>query len=136
MGSAAGSVASIPWMEKGINDTLKYVPAGKVINAIPFYTRVWKTKNGETTSEAVTMEVAKDFLKRNSLTAALDAETGQNYAEATFNGVLYQVWMEDTDSVTVRLNVMKNAGIAGVASWRLGQETPDVWSIIESYMNN
>ncbi len=136
VGSAAGSVASIPWMEKGITDTLKYVPANKVINAIPFYTRVWKTKNGETTSEAVTMEVAKDFLKRNSLTAAHDAETGQNYAEATFNGVLYQVWMEDTDSVTVRLNVMKNAGIAGVASWRLGQETPDVWSIIESYMNN
>ncbi|MCR5278618.1 MAG: chitinase [Lachnospiraceae bacterium] len=135
-GGEAGSVSSISWMEKGISDTLKYVPANKVINAIPFYTRVWKTKNGETTSEAVTMEVANDFLKRNNLTAEKDEATGQNYAEATIGGVLYQVWMEDPMSVTVRLNVIKNAGIAGVASWVLGQETPDIWTLIEAYMNN
>ena len=136
VGSAAGSVSSIPWMEKGISDTLKYVPANKVINAIPFYTRVWKTKGENTTSEAVTMSVAQDFLKRNNLTASVDDATGQNYAEATFDGVLYQVWMEDQMSVGVRLNVIKNAGIAGVASWVLGQETPETWDLLEAYMNN
>ncbi len=135
VGSEAGSVSSIPWMEQGISDTLKYVPAGKVINAIPFYTRVWKTKNGQTTSEAVTMETANDFVSRNKLTPAVDDATGQNYVEATFDGVLYQVWLEDPMSVTIRLNVMKNAGIAGVATWVLGQETPDIWNLLETYTN-
>lgn len=136
VGSPAGSVSSIPWMEKGISDTLKYVPASKVINAIPFYTRVWKTKNGETSSEAVTMAVENDFVARNKLTPVVDDATGQNYVEATFDGVLYQMWMEDPMSVTVRLNVIKNAGIAGVASWVLGQETPDIWNLLEAYTNS
>ncbi|MBO7600007.1 MAG: chitinase [Lachnospiraceae bacterium] len=135
-GSAeAGSVSSIPWMQKGIEDTIKYCPKEKVINAIPFYTRVWMTEGGEVTSEAVTMAVANDFLSRNAIETKWNEDTYQNYGEATIGGVYYQVWMEDADSVKVRLNVMDQAQIAGVASWKLGQETPDIWDLIEDYMN-
>ena len=42
----AGSVASLPWVEQGIQDTLAEVPAERVINAMPFYTRLWKTEAG------------------------------------------------------------------------------------------
>src|SRR5574344_997482 len=42
----AGSVASIDFVMQGIEDTLKDVPANKVINAVPFYTRVWKEEAG------------------------------------------------------------------------------------------
>lgn len=134
-GSDAGSVSSMPWMVKGIQDTVDVVPAEKVINAIPFYTRVWKTVGDETTSEAVTMQVAADFLARNGLEAKWDDATNQNYAEATIGGTFYQVWMEDLDSLKVRLNVIKESGIAGVAEWKLGQEIPEVWDLIEAYMN-
>lgn len=134
VGSDAGSVSSIDWMTTGIENTLKYVPAEKVINAIPFYTRVWKTKDGNTTSEAVVMEVAQNFLARNNLTATLDPATGQNYAEATFDGTYYQVWMEDAYSVGVRLGVINAHNLAGVASWKVSQETPDIWDIIANYM--
>ena len=133
-GSDAGSVSSMPWMVKGIQDTVALVPAEKVINAIPFYTRVWKTNGGDVSSEAVTMQVAADFLTRNNLTAQWDDATNQNYAEATIGGTLYQVWMEDLDSLKVRLNVIKEAGIAGVAEWKLGQELPEAWDLIEAYM--
>ncbi len=134
-GSDAGSVSSMPWMVKGIQDTVDVVPAEKVINAIPFYTRVWKTVGDETTSEAVTMQVATNFLARNGLEAKWDDATNQNYAEATIGGTFYQVWMEDLDSLKVRLNVIKESGIAGVAEWKLGQEIPEVWDLIEAYMN-
>ena len=133
-GSDAGSVSSLPWMVKGIQDTVAVVPAEKVINAIPFYTRVWQTVGDEVKSEAVTMQVAADFLKRNNLTATWDDATNQNYAEATLGGTFYQVWMEDLESLKVRLNVIKESGIAGVAEWKLGQEIPDVWDIFEAYM--
>ena len=131
----AGSVSSIPWMQKGIETTINLVPKERVINAVPFYTRVWKTEGEELTSEAVTMEVSQDFLKRNGIETKWDETTYQNYGEATIGGVYYQVWMEDKDSIEVRLNVMKQAGVAGVASWKLGQETPDIWDCIEAYMN-
>lgn len=134
VGSDAGSVSSMDWMRTGIEKTIKLVPKEKVINAIPFYTRVWKTKDGNVSSEAVDMEVANNFLARNAIQATWDESTQQNYGEKTMDGILYQVWMEDADSISVRLNVMKSLGIAGVASWKVGQETPDIWDLIANYM--
>lgn len=133
-GSEAGSVSSIPWMTKGIEDTINLVPANKVINAIPFYTRVWKTANGKTTSEALTMPASAEWLTKNKLEPVWDEATSQNYAEITKSGTLYQVWMEDAQSIVVRLNVMNKNNIAGVASWRVGQEIPTVWELIAAYM--
>ncbi len=134
-GSEIGSVSGISWMTDGIKNTMAVVPAKKVINAIPFYTRVWKTKGGEITSEAVTMAVAKDFLKKNKLETTWDEATGQNYAEGTIGNTFYQVWMEDYDSVQARLNIMNTLGIGGAAAWRLGQETADIWELYEAYMS-
>lgn len=131
----AGSVASVPWMQEGIENTLKYVPKERVINAVPFYTRVWMTEGGDVKSEAVTMATSQDFLTRNGLTATWNEATFQNYAEVSMGGILYQVWMEDADSMEVRLSVMDALGIAGVASWKLGQETSDIWDLIETYMS-
>ena len=46
VGSEAGSVASLPWVEQGVKDTLTEVPAERTILAVPFYTRLWKTTDG------------------------------------------------------------------------------------------
>ncbi len=131
----AGSVSSIGWMKDGIENTLKYVPANKVINAVPFYTRVWKTSGGDVTSEAVTMATSFDFINRNNITTKWDENTNQNYGEMTADGIFYQVWLEDEDSLEIRLNVMKAYNLAGIASWCIGQEEAGMWNLIENYMN-
>lgn len=134
-GSEIGSVSTVSWMDSGIENTIKAVgDAKRVINAIPFYTRVWKTTDGTVESEAVTMKVQNDFIERNNLEPTWDNDTNQYYAEATISGTFYQVWLENADSVEVRLNVMKKYDLGGVASWCLGQETPDIWDVIASYM--
>lgn len=38
----SGSVASIDYVENGIRQATKDVSAEKVINAVPFYTRLWE----------------------------------------------------------------------------------------------
>ena len=38
----SGPVASPAFVEKGIRDALEVVSSEKLINAIPFYTRVWR----------------------------------------------------------------------------------------------
>ena len=59
VGSDVGSVASLPWVEQGVKDTLAEVPAKRTILAIPFYTRLWKTTDGGAlTSEAIGMDQA------------------------------------------------------------------------------
>lgn len=134
-GGVAGSVASIDFVEEGIANTVAEVPANKVINAVPFYTRVWSTKGAEVTAESVGMGIAESFLSSNGATAVWDEVTCQNYAEFNADDVLYQVWLEDAASLDVKLNVMRKYELGGVAAWKLGLETPDVWSILATYVS-
>lgn len=131
----AGSVASINFVEKGIENTLAEVPAEKVINGIPFYTRIWKSGPEGLSSEAVTMGMAQEFVDNHGVAVRWDETTCQNYGEIQEGDTLYQVWLEDADSIRVKLNIMENYDIAGVAEWRLGHESANVWDVIEEYMN-
>lgn len=130
----AGSVASIGYVETGIINTLEEVPASKIINGIPFYTRIWETNGADVKSTAVEMAVANDWVKNHNVSLSWDEGTCQNYGEYTSNGTLYQIWMEDAESIRVKLNVMNTYNIAGVAEWRLGYETADIWDEISAYL--
>ena len=131
----AGSVASIDYVEDGIVQTVKEVPAEKVINAIPFYTRIWETTGDGISSQAVDMATAELFISNHGITAEWDETTCQNYGEYTSGDSRYQVWLEDADSIKVKLNVMENYGIGGVAEWRLGFEKPEIWDVIGEYLD-
>lgn len=131
----AGSVASIDFVEQGIANTVEQVPAEKVINAIPFYTRIWETKGTTVDSQAVGMEMAQQYIEEHGITTRWDEETCQNYGEYQSGDSYYQVWLEDADSIRVKLNIMEKYEIAGVAEWKLGFEAASIWDVIEEYVN-
>ena len=133
-GGAAGSNASIGFVEDGIVNTKEVVPAEKIINAIPFYTRVWESGPDGLKASTLTMAAEADWISRNGVSPAWVDEFCQNYAEYQVDGTLYQCWLEDVDSVRVKLQVMQSQGIKGVASWKLGLEVPAVWDVIAEYM--
>lgn len=149
----AGSVASYDFVKAGIENTLKEVPAEKVINAVPFFTRVWeetpKTEEEiaadqgtdaaeyttNVTSTAYGMADARAVVEQAGAEITWDETTQQNYATWEANGVTYEVWLEDAQSLEPRLKLMKDYGLAGTAAWRLGQETSDIWELILQYVN-
>jgi len=135
-GGVAGSVASIGYVRDGIEKTLEDVPAQKVINALPFYTRVWKSKDGEVTSEALGMEAAAEFIRKYNVPTVWDEETCQNYGEIEMSGTLYQVWLEDAQSIETKLTVMKNLNLSGVAAWQLGLEDKAIWDVIDAFVKS
>ena len=137
----AGSVASLSFEEEGIQNTLQEVSAEKVVSGIPFYTRLWCTTTNEdgtttVTSEAMGMNQAQQTLENNQVEASWDETTGQNYAQ--FNGEsgeLYQIWLEDTESLTRKLELIKNYDLGGAAEWKLGLEDDSVWDLIAKYVS-
>ncbi len=131
----AGSVASINFVENGIAKTVEEVPPEKVINGIPFYTRIWETNGTTVTSQVVNMEMAAEYLNNHGIEKQWDEETCQNYGEYQSGNSYFQVWLEDADSIRVKLSVMDQYQIGGVAEWRLGLEEPMVWEVIAEYMS-
>ncbi len=128
-----GSVASIGYVTDGLNRTLEDVPANKVVNAIPFYTILWKTQGAEVTDEYVTMRNQDSLIASKGLKPVWDEETCQNYAEWTEGDINYRIWFEDNQSILAKLNVMIAKDIAGLAVWRLGYEDRNIWSLLDTY---
>ena len=130
-GSAkAGSVASLPFVRKGIEGTVAEAGAENVIAAIPFYTRLWITEGDTVRSEVQGMRGAENCVESLGLSEKWDANAGQYYAEATEGNTKWQIWREETDSIREKMNLIAAAGCAGVAEWKLGLEKPEIWPVI------
>lgn len=149
----SGPVASLAFVEKGIKDALEVVPAEKLINAVPFYTRLWKevlktedelkaqegTDAAEypytVTSQAYGMSKIHVAIENAGAEIRADEKTGLNYAEWEADGATYKVWLEDETSLEAKLKLMKQYELAGVSAWRLGFEKSSVWELILKYVN-
>ena len=136
VGSDAGSVASLPWVEQGIQDTLDEVPAKRVINAIPFYTRLWRTTGGNVTSEAIGMDQAQQTIADNNVETYWDKTTSQNYGKYDIDNSTYQIWLEDAQSVAEKVKLVSKYDLAGVSAWKLGFENNGIWQVISDNLNN
>lgn len=130
----AGSIAEVSWVEGNIESLINdsNIPAEKIILGIPFYTRLWTTKAGESelTTKVYTMKNCQEFLEEYGLTTVYDENAGQNYAEYTEGSLTYKLWIEDKDSVKRRVETVKKYNLAGITTWRKGFETDDIWQVI------
>lgn len=149
----AGPVSSYNYVKEGIEETLKEVPAEKVISGIPFFTRLWAEtpKTAEELAEAAgtdeeqyTTNVESDALGMSAAAAVVedagveltwDDTVQQDFATWTVDDTTYKIWLENEKSIEPKLKLMKEHKLAGTAAWALGQETKETWELILKYAN-
>lgn len=129
-GGDPGPTASLPFVEGGIVDTLAEVPAEKVINAVPFYTRRWEEEAGTVNSTALGLEAARKWVEENDVSLYWQDELGLYYGELTTENGVQTIWLEDERSLELKMGLIREYGLAGVAGWKLGLDTEEIWSII------
>jgi spore germination protein YaaH len=126
-----GSVSGLSWAEEGVKEFLDYgIPRDKLILGIPFYVREWKiAPDGKLESNrAIYMKDVPALVAAKKAVAAWDPAFGQYRVEYEEDGYRYVFWLEDEQTVRARLDIAKTYDLAGVAAWRLGYETRDVWN--------
>lgn len=127
----AGSVAEYSWVENSILGVLKYVPNDKLVLGIPFYTRLWIEKDGKLSSQALSMDKANKFILDNNVELIWDEVALQYYGEFVKSDTIYKIWLEDSKSIEAKVSLVHKYDLAGIASWRKGFETEDIWVSIE-----
>lgn len=130
-GGEAGSVASYDYVKDGIEKTLALVPKEKVINAVPFYTRIWTEKDGNTTSSAMGIKDSLEWVKENDVELYWQEELGQYYGELNSDEGLKQVWMEEAVSLGLKMDLIRDYDLAGVGCWKLGFEPESIWDVVK-----
>ena len=129
----AGTTAGYNWVELSLNKFLQTeeIEPEKIILAIPLYTRVWTTdSNGKVTSKTVDMKDINEVIPEGT-NKTWDDELKQNYVEYTEGGNKKQIWIEDIESLKAKISLITQNKLAGVASWRKGMETEEVWKMLK-----
>lgn len=132
----AGSVAQYKWVEGSINVLFRSIPNEKMILGVPTYSRLWKETNGKVSSKTISMAETENIINQKGLKPVWDEESSQNYVEYTEGDSTYKIWIEDSSSIKQKVTLVNKYNLAGVASWRLGFETKDIWDVIQEEIDN
>jgi len=139
----AGSVSSLPWTENSVRRILEEdgVPPEKFILGVPFYTRVWTEEPQEdggvkVSSKTMSMDAVNALLKEKKLKPTFLEEAGQHYVEFKEGKSVKKIWIEDATSIKARAELAKKYDLAGIASWRRGFESDDVWGVLDEALQS
>lgn len=134
-----GPVASYSFVYNAIYNTNELVPEQQIIVGVPFFSRIWMTsvENGNATlsSKAVSMGVALDEAEKNNAVVEWQNDKKLNYAEYKVDETTYRVWLEDTEALAAKMELIRESNVAGVAAWRLGLENIEAWDVINKYIS-
>ncbi|MBR0599996.1 glycosyl hydrolase family 18 protein [Sinanaerobacter chloroacetimidivorans] len=128
---AAGSIASLPWVEEAIQATLKEVPASKLLMGVPLYTRIWTVDStGKIVSNpAANMPAVRSTIASKKLTPVWLDKEKQYYVEYPNGTDTSKIWIEDSRSISNRLNLVSKYNLAGAACWQFSQSEEKVWDV-------
>ena len=64
-----------------------------------------------------------------------DDDLKQYYVEYTDEENKKQIWIEDIESLKIKVSLIKENKLAGVASWKKDMETEEVWQMLKNELN-
>lgn len=125
-----GPIASDAWFRYHLARALREVPANKLIAGLGQYGYVWSDTTetaGELTFQDV-MQLARD----KAVAPALEPTTGNptfQWRDPDSTGHI--AWYLDAVTAFNQVRHARASGLGGVAIWRLGEEDPSIWSVLD-----
>lgn len=127
-GGTPGPVAPLTWVQRVVTYVTTRIPPEKLILGIPLYGYDWNLTAGPP-ARSVRFDQVQELQRRPGATTGYDETEQEAWLRYTDEqGHQHEVWHADVRSVTARLKLALDRGLAGVALWRLGHEDPAVWS--------
>lgn len=131
-----GSVSSLDWAEDSVKLTLKEADASKLVLGMPLYMRYWEVINGKVTAtSAISMHTAYKKIQENDVTYTYLEDDGQYKISWKDGNKTCMFWLENSDTVKKRVEIANKYNLAGVATWRRGFETSNIWKVIKDMLN-
>ncbi|MCY0869777.1 MAG: glycosyl hydrolase family 18 protein [Firmicutes bacterium] len=134
--AVAGPTAAVPWVQSGVDDMLETgVPADKLVLGVPFYTQEWTLgRDGQVqTSSALSLWQETALLAQVKAPVRWLHSLELHFIRYRVKGVTHEIWIEDTRSLLLSLQLVGEDGLAGAAAWYLGLERPSTWtSLVQS----
>ena len=134
----AGSVASLPWVEEAIVNTLKEVPKEKLLLGVPMYTRVWVVDSSGKVirNPSASMPYVQTLITEKNLTPVWLEKEKQHFISYNNGTYTDKIWVEDARSIANRLDLVSKYGLAGSACWQYSQASQEIWDVFFAMLKN
>ena len=130
IGSPAGPVAPIGWVTQAVDYALTRMPAQKIVLGLAAYGYNWG-------SNGTTVEVHDLQAVHLAATEGVPVQWNSTYKESTFHytsgGITHTVWFENGYSDAAKIALATANHLGGVAIWRLGDEDPHLWTVLQQF---
>lgn len=124
-GSEPGPIASMDWCEQVASYSFKTIGQEKLIMGLPFYGRSWGSYNA---NRAFFYSGIERIIGEENVTVI---DRKNNIPTFSYEkNISVTVYFEDEYSLSSRLQMYKSIGVESVGFWRLGQETPAFWPLL------
>jgi spore germination protein YaaH len=123
--SAPGPIASMAWSRRVAAYALQVIGPEKLIMGLPFYGRTW----GDISPNRAFFHSGIQRIRREQGVDEIRREDGipTFKYETTLTVTVYY---EDAYSLSSRLDMYRSMGALAAGFWCLGQETPEIWSLL------
>jgi spore germination protein len=116
-----GPVASPGWVEEALRFQLRYSDPDRVLLGVPLYGRVW--------SGDVPTHVGIGTIEQHVRDGRVEPDPRFGIDRVTLpDGRV--TWAETVAGLHHRVDLVDRYGLAGTASWRLGFDSPAVWTVL------
>ena len=135
----AGPNASLPWVQRAIDNMLLEVPREKLVMGIPLYVTMWRevVRDGALSTRQVGMNLARSFFEERGVEWEWDSEVGSYFGEVAVTeeneAVIWRTWLEDERSIRAKMQLFAAYDLAGVASWHRVLGSQEAWAVIGSF---
>jgi spore germination protein len=125
----SGPVAGINSVDNDLKYALSLIPKNKIYLGVASYGYDWSSKG----TESLEFGEIQKVINRYGLKVQWD-ETSKSphFSYTGADGVDHQVWYENSQSLQYKINLVNNYDIAGIALWKLGDEDPLSWQVIQN----
>lgn len=123
--SEPGAIAPVDWYERNLQYAIDNGGgANKIIAGVSAYGYDWQ-KGGE--GETITYVNAIVKAEQKGAKILYDDKAQAPH----FSYGDHEVWFENKESTAAKLDIVAKYKPAGIAIWRLGQEQPEIWQVID-----
>jgi cellulose synthase/poly-beta-1,6-N-acetylglucosamine synthase-like glycosyltransferase/spore germination protein YaaH/peptidoglycan/xylan/chitin deacetylase (PgdA/CDA1 family) len=130
---APGPTAGQDWFETNLARRMGALDPDRTIIAFGSYGYDWMTKarNGEP-AEVMNFHDAMTAARDSGAAITMDDNAlNPTFSYADENGQPHQVWFQDAATLFNEMKVTDPWRVRGYAMWRLGDEDPDMWTLLD-----
>ena len=130
-----GPVTPHWWLEYVIDWALKQMPAARIVVGLPFYARHWVISDeGISPPYGLKQDESIQFVAKSGRQAEYLPRDGTYRAVWSDGAGEHHVYYDNAETLEAKMNLVAKKGIEGVAFWRLGQESADVWKAVAGFL--